>query len=526
MIDVLRLRFPWSLTIPSEQTRITPGDASAWPDAANGLTVFVASDDGLLIDGDPHRTEQRGRLTTRRNERQALLALPFLLHGGETLALRHPSWPAAAEVTLLDTHARPRQAAAEGDEDEPGGPCFRFLLALVGRMRDFEAALEQSHMPWAEVRDRWIQPVDQQDPTMDVLVRHARAHRTRWADIVERPRRILNRRRELVPLSRAEELDTHCMAWLSRQPGTTLAERAGGRHRILALSRYENPDTLENRVCRDLMERSASAARAYLRVNAGRSRTSRYSLVERYARECRRLARDLADAGVRREAASVQPNYVLLQDRRYGAVWTARQEILRRERIYDDLWQWQHRAWDEFCRAACIVALLASGERYLIAASPLFFREEHRRGEWLSHDDPLAVLADPGSGLVVEVLRGDSPYLAKGLPELGAAAWLRIADMTGGDRRYVAVWALHGPARAGPLDAAVGSAAVAVTRIRSDSRLAGGLVLRAQVDPDLEVARCRSGKVAGLAFGPGGSQLADGLGALADLLLERIGEAA
>ena len=264
MAGVLRLRFPWSLTIPSEQTRIASADAATWPHAADGLNLFVDSGDGLQVDGDPHRTELRGRLRTRQGEEQALLCLPFSLQGDATVSLRHRSWPSAAELTLAGTLARPRQDAAEEEDDEPGGPWFRFLLALVGRMRDFEAALQRSHLPWTEVRDRWLQPVDQQDPTMDVLVRHARAHRTRWADIVERPRRILNRRRELVPLSRVEELDTHCMAWLSRQPGTTLAERAGGRQRILALSRFENPDTLENRVCRDLLERSVAASRAII----------------------------------------------------------------------------------------------------------------------------------------------------------------------------------------------------------------------------------------------------------------------
>ena len=189
---------------------------------------------------------------------------------------------------------------------------------------------------------------------MDILVHHAAVHRALWTEIADRPKRLLNRTRDLVNLSRVKELDTHCMAWLSRQSGRTTPERAGPRQRILAQTRYENLNTLENRVFRDLLERSDAAAREYLRQNHqrrvgqdARGGVGRYTMVEHYAWECRHLARELAASGINRLEGPVQPNFVLMQDVRYRHVWTAWKEIVARERWYDDLWRWQRRAWAE-----------------------------------------------------------------------------------------------------------------------------------------------------------------------------------
>jgi hypothetical protein len=341
----------------------------------------------------------------------------------------------------------------------------------------------------------------------------------------------------MVPLARVEELDTRCMAWLSRQPGVTIAERAGAGQRIQALARYENLNTLENRVFRDLLERSAAAARDYLRLNAGRRRSGprgragRYAMVERYGRECRLLALELAAAGVGRGTGFPQPNFVLLQDERYRHVWEAWGEIVNRERVYDDLWRWQRRAWEEFCKAACTVALLARPGAELVAASPLFFRPEPARGEWLVHDDPLAIVHDREDGFVAEVLRGDGGDVRGSLRDLGAALWLRVADTRGGVPRYVAAWAVQGPADPPPLADLVESADRAFELFRAASRRSGreapaaGVVLQALPDPDAEPRLERTRRIAGLAFGPGEGQLARGLDLLGEELSGLIGDA-
>jgi len=500
-----------------------PGTGRTLP-AAGGPMLLAYDDAGVTIDGRIEGLQSHAVLRTNLGERQVLYHLPVPLHGDVAQSLRHASWTRDVDLWWENAVSRPAVRGRRDEEDEPGTPLLHFVLGLVGRMKDFETALAESFLPWERVRTLWLRPEEEQDPTMDVLVHHARRHHGRWADIVERPRRLLGRRREQVPLGRVQELDTRCMEWLSRQPGRTIAERAGGRQRILALARHESIDTLENRVHRDLLERSAVAARDYLALNAARrrtvpgGRTTRQAVVEAYGRDCRRLARDMAEAGVAATTGPVRPNYVLLQDNRYRHVWTAWEELRRRDRMLDDLWRWQRRAWSEFGKAACAVALLARPGVELVAASPLHFRSEHLRGEWLTHDDPLLVVADPVAGWVAEILRGDTRDRGIGMAELGAAVLLRVADLEGGAFRYLPVWSVHGPfatEKPGDLVASAGN----VHRYHPKRRqLLHGLILQALSAPGdppfVEVGE----HVTLIGFGPADGQLGPGLARLSDVL--------
>ena len=506
--------------------------------AAGGPMLFSYDDIAPSYDGRSDTLELHTSFRTPQRETQKLYHIPVPLHATTAQRLRHDSWQADQEILWGHGVSRPQVRSQEDESEEPGLPLWHFVLAMVARMQDFESALEASFLPWEEIYRRWLSSSAHQDPTMDVLVRHAQQHHARWVDLVERPRRILNRRRELVPLGRVEELDTHCMQWLSRQPGRSIAERAGDDQRILALARYENLNTLENRVLKDLMERSAVAAREYLTINQGRrqrdhhGRTTRMAVVERYGRECRRLSRALSEVGVGRETGSFQPNFVLLQDPRYRHAWQAWREIVNRERVFDDLWRWQRRSWAEFCRAACAVALLKRPHAELVAASPIFFRPEHRRGEWLIHDDPMVVVADRRQGWIAEVLCGDSRDVGLMMAELGASVWIRFADLAGGDFRYVAVWAINGLMQRLAFDDLIPSADMALQVTRQQARrtgasyrLVGGLVLQSLVSPDEEVSAISGERTSGVAFGPFDGQLADGLSTVATALDRLLGEA-
>lgn len=495
---------------------IAPVDAGAAP------MLVAESRMPVALNGRSDLLEPEAEFRTGDVKRR-LYALPVPLHADELQTLRPEGWAGDITVRRKGGVSRPARNETEG----PGPSCARFLLALVGRMKDFETALELSFQPWEQVRRKWGEDEQSQEPMMDILVRHARQHAARWPDIAERPRRVLNRRREMVPLGRVEELDTRCMEWLSRQPGTTIAQRAGGQQRILALSRYENLNTLENRVARDLFERTSAAARDYLGSadarRGGAGHTARYGLVDRYARECRRLAFGLADQGVTRPSGPIQPNFVLLQDSRYRHVWRAWQEIVKREQVFDDLWRWQRRAWAEFCRAACVVSLLERTD--LVAASPIAFRPEHSRGEWLLHDDPLAIVVERDGGWIVEILRGDASDVGPGCAAFGASAWLRVSDLEGGFHRYLPVWAIHGAGEMPDLAALVASAdrAIALNQAQAGSnsqltRLTGGLILQSRIEPRAGIVETTGTCVHGIAFGPFGQGLTDGLARIGDAL--------
>jgi hypothetical protein len=527
------LNVPWGIFGPSEnRVQFDREDAKVSTEFAVAPLLFSNDDLDVYWNGRPDALQRFARIRTRTHDPQNLFEMPVPLAGGEPQSLRHSTWRKELTFQLQFAVDRPIHRADEAlGLKEVGWPWHRFLMAINARMQDFEAALGDAEDPWEFVLDRWLTPKSERDPTMDVLVRHALEHRYRWPEIAEHPRRLLNRRREQVPLSRVQELDTQCMQWLSRQPGNTLAERAGGRQRILALARYENRNTLENRVFRDLLERTAIASQEYIELNHGRSastagrRSVRYKIVQQYGRESRRLGMELSEQGVSRAPDVVQPNYVLLHDNRYRHVWNAWQEIIHRERVMDDLWRWQRRSWTEFCKMTVAMSLIAQPRTHLVAASPIFFRPEHHRGEWILHDDPLAVIANEQKGWVAEVLSGNSPDVPLLVKELGAAVWLRFSDFSGGIYKYLPIWTAHcfqnGPTLSDVVESANESFRYhkAVYRnLRDMPSLVGGMVCLSILAPEAETVVQSAEFVTGVSFGPDDEQLSTALSCIGDEL--------
>ncbi|RDD60608.1 DUF2357 domain-containing protein [Ferruginivarius sediminum] len=523
--EVTLLLSPWALLgVSRDRVDLVPGQRHDV--ALTAMPVAFCSDDKpIQVDGHAHGAERLASFQTRLQEKQTLWLLPVPLKANAVQQIRHPSWESPASLQWANAVSKPRPGRSEMEEGRPddGADWMAFLRRIVGRMADIDDALRECEDLWREVSERWRAPAAPRDPEMDILVRHAREYRRLWPDIAERPRRLLNRRRELLPLNRVQELDTRCMEWLSQQPGNNIPERAGGRQRILALARHENPNTLENRVFRDLLERTHAASRDYLRDRTRTRETERTRLVRSYGQECRRLAADAVESGVTSPPAHVQPNFVLQQDRRYRCVWKARQEMVQHGRTEDDLWQWQHHAWSEFCKVAVVVAVYNAGARGLIAASPLKYGVEHRLGRWLVHDDPLAIVLDRDNHLAIEVLDGAAPDLAPKVREFGAQIWLRIGRLNGEALHYLPIWTAH--AFRNPPDlASLGESVQQTIDISRHQKLPvrAGIVLQSLVGPDAPAAIEETPHAAAIAFGPGQGQLANGLsliaGSIADLV--------
>lgn len=523
--DLLLLHLPWGLLRSPLQAALHGPDKPPETGQSIAPLVFARDDQPPLLNGGADQPALYVEFRTNAGETQSLWELPVPLQALATQKIGFHLWRSAVDVVWKRGVDRPTLAGRGDDEDadeEPGTPLYRFLRTLRARMWDFEAGREGGGEVWRNVLGLWLDSAAVRDPMMDVLVLHARAHKRLWNDLAEHPRRLLSRRREQVALSRVQELDVQCMQWLTRQPGRTLAERAGARQRILALARFENRDTLENRVFRDLMFRSVAAARDYLALNKGRvgrkgsGRAARLALVQAYRRDCRRIEVEFAAQDVSRQIEPTQPNYVLLHDTKYQHVWSAREELIRREQVMDDLWRWQRRSWTEFCKAVMAASLQWISGSELVFASPLSVRTEHDRGCWLVHDDPFVVVAHPQGDWVAEVLAGSSDEIPKILRELGAAFWVRFADMRGGDYQYLAVWTIHALASPLPLAELVDSANTALAMARSLPQLAGGLVLASLVYPTDETHTAQAEHVSGCAFGPSEVQLS--------IALQRIGE--
>jgi hypothetical protein len=144
---------------------------------------------------------------------------------------------------------RPRRAHEPASEAEvEGALALQHMNEVLARIQELQEALEEPSEIWGRLREAWKRAEDEEDPKMAEIVRQSRRMQPVLRDLEKRIRRVLRRHRELTPLDRVQEMDRASMVWLSRQPGRTIAERAGSSQRILATVRRENFDTLENRV--------------------------------------------------------------------------------------------------------------------------------------------------------------------------------------------------------------------------------------------------------------------------------------
>jgi hypothetical protein len=369
-----------------------------------------------------------------------LLPQPVRRRPGSTIAVDG----GLCQLSWFDVPERPQPASNAQEEHEKDSQELMLRAEAVwDRIGDVGDALADPAQLWQTLRARWTES-DAQEPRMDVIVLHAQELGRVLDSLEHRPRRILRRVHRSIPVNRVQEIDRKAMLWLARQPGETLAERAGDDQRVVAVAREENFDTLENRVLRAYCELAHRHAREYLSRNRTRRQTRRARRVEAFGKRCTRLARELASRGIRLAEPGVTPNFVLQQNPLYRRIWTAWLELIDRERLKDELWRWQARSWEEFCSLALVVALMGVRDARLVATSPLWFRDEHRRGRWIEADSPLAVVHLPASDLMVEVQTG---IRTDALAGFAAPVWLRIGRVgeAGGFLSRVPIWPLWSP---------------------------------------------------------------------------------
>ncbi|MBL4771906.1 MAG: DUF2357 domain-containing protein [Planctomycetes bacterium] len=192
-----------------------------------------------------------------------------------------------------------------------------------------------------------------------LIVKIAQAVGRVTKDIGDNPRRVLRRERKMERVGAVRQIDPAGLRWLVRQQGNTLAERAGPRQRILAVTREQSFDTLENRVMRDFLSRTKTEGRSWLRdqISPCLLKSSRYMDVQRFASLVSRLGHDSPIAGLRRSSNTTAPNYVLQHDERYSRIWPWYVKLRRKQQEEDRMWRWSHRTFSEAIHLAFSNAL-------------------------------------------------------------------------------------------------------------------------------------------------------------------------
>lgn len=158
-------------------------------------------------------------------------------------------------------------------------------------------------------------------------------------------RRILLRERLSTRVSNVQQLDTHCIIWLMRQPGRSIIEKAGTKQRILSVVRRENFNTLENRVFKDFLLRSANLAERYIKslnANFKNSNCNEYTSVKRLKLACLSALNDPEMMSISDINRLPQPNYVLLQDSYYSKIWNMYRKIIMQSKLAEKLWKYRN----------------------------------------------------------------------------------------------------------------------------------------------------------------------------------------
>lgn len=407
---------------------------------------------------------------------------------------RHARWL----VTLDGARTRFDRARLESAES----------IAVFDWWDAFDDLLNQGEKPdgailWSRVWDWLGQRSKSSDPRRSLIVEIAESLGSSIGDRARHLRRILLRRREIVSVQRINQLDEECLRWYIRQPGETLAEKAGHRQELMSVVRQETFDTLENRVLKDLLRRCIRASARYLqRFQKDFPNSGQILRVRRFAQTCDEALCLPEMEGIRRPRPGFQPNYVLQSDERYREIWRWYKKLLQNQDSEDQIWSWQSRLWADVCRlllgSACYLKLVGEkkldfGESLPVRA-PFFINRESVLGSRLIRawgPGPLPVRRGSAFGGVLSVVgareANDHPIVAK-LLGIGGHSYLVIEALGNGAAPcdVLVVWAVNSLATSRKLNAqeVIRSAKQALHRIwdqtdkaRSRIRRLDGLVL-------------------------------------------------
>jgi hypothetical protein len=218
---------------------------------------------------------------------------------------------------------------------------FRLRTSAEDRFKKHRHLAHNKHkelpLEWTEI-DHILNPPEETPPER-LVTQIARNSMRDIESVVIDLRKVLARQREKVSLGLVQQVDSHCLQWLTRQPGRNAIEKAGSRQRILAVVRRENYNTLENRVLKDFLIRVGNLAQSYW---------SEYGLkflmhptiksIKRLSNLCQEgLKLPIMDAimGLQELPA---PNYVLRQERRYSKIWKLYCQVVRQAQLVEYLW--------------------------------------------------------------------------------------------------------------------------------------------------------------------------------------------
>lgn len=220
--------------------------------------------------------------------------------------------------------------------------------------------IDDAPLSWKELSEIVKRLQDNTDePQMSLIVHMANELTPVLQSFAAGLRKVLTRDRRMLPVDKAEEFDGACLDWYIRQPGLSAAEKAAfNQQKLKAVARKEFVNTLENRVLKDFLIRCCTEADVYRSTcKRNQLQSQRARKVQAFGRLCATLLALPVFDQITAITGVVQPNYVLPGDPRYRKVWRRYCQLLRKQRVYDQLWNWQSRLWIDAVSLMLSVAL-------------------------------------------------------------------------------------------------------------------------------------------------------------------------
>lgn len=346
-------------------------------------------------------------------------------------------WQNASEVVekLIDGHVDFVNQLFEGVP--PSSP-------LTGRWQGRAGAVAVRSV--ADTAAHWEQLGRSDQPRMALIVRLAQELPDVLTQVCRHPRTVLRRERHFQSLGRVREVDSGCLRWLARQPGTTVAQKAGSRQQALAIVRVESIDTLENRVVRDLVIRAIQACQRYLREHRAAAAHVRIESVAKFRRLLGRLLKDGPIGGAAALVGVPQPNYVLQMEPRYHVLWTAYQQLVQQQRLEDNIWRWRQRLFAEHVQLGLVAAMQQLADPVRTHGGDALFQREQNAGQFFDSRSalgPWCLKDDPDS--LVDLVRIDQLHLHSMIPESMAAIGpdiVLVKRSSNASQRFVGCWSV------------------------------------------------------------------------------------
>lgn len=201
--------------------------------------------------------------------------------------------------------------------------------------------------------------------------------------ITPKMRQQLRRRAELTPIGRIQEMDAYCLRDYTRRPGKNAAEKGGSRQQLMAIRRYQDYNTPENRlliyfVGKILYFESIRLGSEYATDNHSFSKSIK---VFRSQTHVRQILRNL------RHFQLLKPNYVLLQHPIYNSFYRAYLDYLAKRKEKQKIWGFRNQLFADVIGICLLMALTKLANFYVDPTAELWRQTVPEKGRYFSHQN-------------------------------------------------------------------------------------------------------------------------------------------